>query len=313
MRRRALGRTGITTGELGLGTWGLSGDAYGPVAEGEATRTIARALELGVELFDTSDAYGKGAMERALGKLLPKASGLVVTKLGTDRDATPPRKRFDLSYLREAFEKSQERLARDAIDVVLLHNPTKEAIDKGEALEFLRELKKRGLVRAYGVSVGDVETARASIKMGAEVLELAYNAFFAKDLHDLSDDIASTETAVLARSVLAHGLLAGHWSASREFYAGDHRARRWEPHELAHRVAQLDTLRPLVSGQVLSLRAAALRFVLSNDLVSAVVLGPRSVTQLEQLVREAGEGPPYLKDTQLAELAARLKSAGIVV
>ena len=91
--------------------------------------------------------------------------------------------------------------------------------------------------------------------------------------------------------MLAHGLLAGQWSGDREFYPGDHRADRWTPAELGLRIGQLDALRPLVSGPVLSLRAAALRFVLANQLVTSAVLGPRSVAQLEQLVREAGDGP----------------------
>lgn len=62
---------------------------------------------------------------------------------------------------------------------------------------------------------------------------------------------------------------------------------------------------------VTSLRAAALRFVLSNGVVSSAVLGPRSVAQLDQLLRDAGDGPPYLRDTALAELATRLKSFGV--
>ncbi|HEY4116818.1 MAG TPA: aldo/keto reductase, partial [Byssovorax sp.] len=145
----------------------------------------------------------------------------------------------------------------------------------------------------------------------AEVLELAYNVFVAADLHELSADIADAGAGVLARSVLAHGLLAGHWSGEREFEPGDHRRARWTPRELAARVKQLDALRPLVTGNVLTLRAAALRFVLANDVVSSAVLGPRTVTQLDQLTREAGAGPPYLTDTALAELASRLSTMGV--
>jgi hypothetical protein len=68
-----------------------------------------------------------------------------------------------------------------------------------------------------------------------------------------------------------------------------------------------------MGGAVVSLRAAALRFVLSNELVSCAVLGPRSVPQLESLAREAGNGPPYLRDVVLAELGRRLKNVGIVL
>jgi aryl-alcohol dehydrogenase-like predicted oxidoreductase len=310
VRKRLFGRTGLEVSELGLGTWGLSGDGYGAVAEAEIDRGIARAVELGVTLFDTADVYGRGAMERRLGKALP-SHAKIVTKLGTDLEVAPPRKRFGAAYLREAFERSRERLGREKVDVVLLHNPTLSALAAGEGPGLLKELVAAGQLHAWGVSAGSNEVARAAIGQGAGVVELAYNAFCAKDLHSIADAITEHGVAILARSVLAHGLLAGHWSAEREFYPGDHRADRWTRAELKRRVEQLDALRPLVTGSVTSLRAAALRFVLSNELVSSAVLGPRSVAQLEQLVREAGSGPPYLRDTALAELASRLKARGV--
>jgi aryl-alcohol dehydrogenase-like predicted oxidoreductase len=313
VRKRPLGKTGIDAAELGLGTWGLSGDGYGPIAEAEVDKTLDRAIAIGVNIFETADVYGHGDMERKLGKRLPEHAVYVVTKLGTDRDTKPPQKRFDVGYLRVAFERSRERLGREKIDVVLLHNPTERAFETTEAFEFLKELKRLGAITAWGVSAGNVEVGRAALKLGAEVLELAYNVFSSGDLHELAGDLAETGAGVLGRSVLAHGLLAGQWSPERDFYAGDHRQDRWTRDELAERLRQLDALRPLVTGNVLSVRAAALRFVLSNQLVSCAVLGPRSVAQLDQLVREAGFMPPYLRDTALAELAARLRGVGVSI
>lgn len=310
VRKRPLGKTGLDVSELGLGTWGLSGDGYGPVVFAEVDRILDRAVSCGVTLFDTADVYGRGAMEKKLGQRLPKDKTYVVTKIGTDLDAAPAQKRFDPGYLRSAFERSRERLDRSPLDVVLLHNPTERAFAEVETVAFMKELKAQGLVRAWGASVGSVEVGRAAIRAGAEVVELAYNAFFAKDLHTLSADLKEHGTGVLARSVLAHGLLAGHWSPEREFYEGDHRANRWSTKELALRIRQLDALRPFVRDDIATLRAVALRFALSNQLVSSVVLGPRSVAQLDQLEREAGE-PPYLKDTVMVELAARLRAAGV--
>jgi aryl-alcohol dehydrogenase-like predicted oxidoreductase len=299
--------------ELSLGTWGLSGDGYGPMVEAEVDRVIDRALELGITLFDTADVYGKGAMERRLGARLPPDTTYVVTKIGTDLESVPPRKRFDLDHLRPAFERSRERLGREKLDVVLLHNPTMFAMSERQPFDFLKELKKLGALRTWGVSAGSAQVANEAIAMGAEVLELPYNVFCAGDLHEVAGAVSATRVAVLARSVLAHGLLAGQWSNEREFYPGDHRRERWEPDELRTRIGQLDALRPLVHDEVLSLRAAALRFVLANQLVTTAVLGPRSVAQLDQLVREAGDGPPYLRDTALAELSARLRAAGVGV
>lgn len=311
MRRRPLGKTGLSVSELALGTWGLSGDGYGPVSEGEQDKVIERARALGLNLFETADSYARGAMERRLGERLkddPEAR--IVTKIGTDRDASVPRKRFDRKFLEESFERSRERLGREVLDVVLLHNPSVDAIDKG-ACEPLSELVKGGKLRAWGVSAGSVDVARAAIGKGAGVISLAYNVLASSDLGALVAEIDANDIGVLAHSVLAYGLLCGHWSGDKVFPDGDHRVERWTFDELRARVRQLDALRPTVGGPVLTMRAAALRFALSNRKLSSVVLGPKSSLQLDQLVREAGKGPPYLEDFQLVALRNRLRDVGV--
>jgi aryl-alcohol dehydrogenase-like predicted oxidoreductase len=312
MRRRPIGKTGLTATELALGTWGLSGDGYGPVAEADQDRVIERALALGIGLFETSDSYGKGAMERRLGERLPADDGKtrIVTKLGTDLESSPPRKRFDPSYLKEAFERSADRLKREVVDIVLLHNPSLAAVERGEATAALEELRSSGRIRAWGVSAGSAEVARGAVAAGAGVLSLAYNAFSTRDLAEIEELVREKEVGLFAHSVLAYGLLCGHWPPDKRFGDGDHRAERWTDDELRRRVRHLDALRPAVGGSVLTLRSAALRFVLANPLVSAAVLGPKSSIQLDQLVREAGRGPPYLSDDAMAALRARLTDVG---
>ena len=108
-------------------------------------------------------------------------------------------------------------------------------------------------------------------------------------------ELAMSGTGVLARSVLAHGLLAGLWSSQRTFPAHDHRSQRWNEPELRTRLAQLAAVRTLLGGEVMTLRSAALRFVLSNHLVHAAVLGPRNVQQLDQLVRDYGKERVFIE------------------
>jgi aryl-alcohol dehydrogenase-like predicted oxidoreductase len=289
--------------------------AAGPgTGAGAATGMRAGTASASATGAGTAAAAGAGSAAGAAAETSPALESppsCVVTKIGTDLEEG--RKRFDAKYLRGAIERCQERLGRERLDVVLLHNPTLSGLSAGEAVDLLKELRTKGTVRAWGVSTGSVEVARSAIERGAEVLELAYNVFAARDLHELAAEISAAGTGVLARSILAHGLLAGQWSADREFYAGDHRVERWQPAELKRRIAQLDALRPLVTGSVHSLRALAVRFALANHLVSSVVLGPRTVAQLEQLVRDAGAGPPYLRDTALADLTNRLKAVGVRV
>ena len=319
MRTRTLGETGITISELTLGTWGLSGEAYGPVAAVERDRVIDRALELGVISFETADVYGRGAMEKCLGERLTGKAVRVITKVGTQRPDVASiapgyeqsYKRFDREYLHEAVARSRERLKRDQIDVVLLHNPGLSTISRGDATAALEELKESGAIGAWGVSAGDAAVARAALGQRAEVIELAYNLFFSRDLHDLAADLADGKAGVLARSVLSYGLLAGQFAPGRTFPGDDHRANRWSPAELETRIKQLDALRWLVQGQVHTLRAAAVRYVLANSDVSTAVLGPKNVLQLEQIVRETEPAPPYLADDALTRLPKELAQAGV--
>jgi aryl-alcohol dehydrogenase-like predicted oxidoreductase len=312
MRRRPLGKTGLVISELAIGTWGLSGDAYGKVDERDAEVVLRRAIEMGLSVIDTADAYGAGRMERLCGKLLAEHRDLVVvTKGGIDRTTDPPRRTFAADHLRGAVERSLRRLAIDAIPVYLLHNPAPETVYAGEATETMKALKKEGKIRHWGVAAGDEDVARAAIDQGAEVVELAYNLLHPIDLHRISGDVMVSGCGILARSVLAHGLLSGMWSKERDFPEGDHRSQRWTRMELEHRLAQLDAVRFLVKGEVHTLRGAAVRFALSNHLVSAAVLGPRTKEQLEQLVRETGGGPRYLHDDDLRQLPRALDKVGI--
>jgi aryl-alcohol dehydrogenase-like predicted oxidoreductase len=313
MRKRLLGTTGLSVSELGLGTWGLSGDGYAPIPEVDQDAVIDRALALGVTLFETSDSYAKGEMETRLGKRLEQHPDVVVvTKLGTAREASPPRKSFTPAFIKESFERSRERLKRQVVDVVLLHNPSERSLERGEATAALEELKAAGAIRAWGASVEGVDVARAAINQGAQVLELAYNAFHNRSLRQLTPQIQAKNVAVLARSVLAHGLLCGQWPTDKEFAKGDHRAERWSSDDLKRRISQLNAVRPCVNGTtVTSLRAAALKFVLTSEVVTSAVLGPRSAMQLDQLLRDSGKEPPYLSEPAMEALLMRLDNVGI--
>lgn len=308
MRKRLLGNSGLKVSELALGTWGLSGDGYSPLPEAEQDAVIERALALGITLFDTADSYGKGAMEKRLGERLEKHPEVaIVTKLGTDRETSPARKWFDPKFIRDSFERSRERLKREVIDVVLLHNPSERSLERGDACALLQELQTQGAIRTWGVSVEGVETARAAMHKGARVLEIAYNAFHHRALRQLAPELIAQQIGVLGRSVLAHGLLCGQWPMDKQFASDDHRSERWTSDDLKRRIQQLNAIRPCVNGStVTSLRSAAIRFALSQEAVSSAVIGPRSAVQLDQLLRDAGKEPPYLGEEALEALFARL-------
>lgn len=318
MRKRTLGKSGLQVSELGLGTWGLSGEGYGPVEQLDVERTVERARAVDINFFDTADLYGfraDGAGERfesRLGRLLAgDDDAIICTKGGNDVDAAPPRKRFDRAFLETSAEKSAERLKRKP-DLYLLHNPSLQALQGGEAVDTLKALAKQRVIGEWGVSASDAKTASAAIELGAPVVELGYNILCSGDLHSIAGELLEARVGVITRSPLAYGLLCGLWSPGKTFVEGDHRRDRWTPEVLTARLAHVAALRPLVRGEVHTLRSAALRYVLANLLVGTCVVGVRNAAQLEGNVRAIGDGAPYLDDADLARIPRLLGDAGAI-
>lgn len=308
MRKRTLGKTGIEVSEISLGTWGLSGDAYGVTYAGQAKGVIERARAMGITLFETSQSYGLGAMESELGATVASDPQVtIVTKWGTDRSESVAKKRFDPDYLKKSLETSRERLGTEARLIALLHNPTEQTLKDGRAVETLKEMATQGDLLSWGISVGSEEVARLALDAAAPILSFAYNVLTVQPLRAVSQLLAEKETGVLAHSVLFYGLLTGQWTAAKTFRNTDHRSERWPEGTLGSRVRQLDAIRPMISGETTSLRSAALRFVLSNAQVHSAVLGPRTTGHLDQMVRDLKGDLPYLSDAKLSALESRLE------
>lgn len=309
MRTRRLGRTPLHVSELGLGTWGLLGGGYGTVAEDVAKDVVQRALALGITLFDVSDSYGGGRAEVSLGQWLP-ADVCLVTRIGIDATTEPRTRRFSEAFLRQRVEASLRRQKRERLDVCMLHHPALEDVNAG-ALDVLRAMRAEGKIAHIGAAVTAGEVGRAALRAGAEVLTIPYNLTYLNVYDAVSGDVQVEEAGLLAHSVLAYGLLSGSWTRGMHFDEGDHRADRWLRHELDERLTQIESLRFLVRGSVSTLKEAAVRFPLSQEVTSSVLLGPRTRAQLEDLVRGAGTGPTYLSDSACRELFRTLERLGL--
>lgn len=312
MRQRALGSTQLSVSELTLGLWQLSGEAHAPTSAEARTTVVERARALGIEVFQCAESYAHGQILSDLGRILgTDEKAKFVCLVGTDRESTPPRKRFDQEYLKRALDRALMRLGRPHLDVLLLHNPSPKAFEHDAVFDWLRGLPESGVVRCWGVSVGSPEVARLAVDHGAQVVQVPHNVFHTDELDAITSRVVEKGIGVFARSVLAHGLLCGHWPRDKEFPPGDHRAERWTPDELRRRIQQLDALRPAVGGDTPTMRALAVRYVLRSTMVSSAVIGPRTSQQLDQLVREASVGEPWVDDDKLRALEARLREVGV--
>ena len=166
MQQRQLGTHGPMVSALGLGCMGMS-EFYGPSDDAESLRTLARALELGVSLFDTADTYGLGHNESLLGRFLDEGGAarrrqaVVASKFGIVREAGTYERRIDNSpaYIRRACEASLRRLGVERIDLYYCHRRDPD-VPIEEVVGAMAELVAEGKIGAIGLSEVSVETLR---------------------------------------------------------------------------------------------------------------------------------------------------------
>ena len=295
MRSRTLGRTEVRVSEIALGTWGLTEPAYGPVDREAFDRTVAAALEHGVSTFDVAPLWGDGEGERWLGEAIAgHDEAVVITRAGARREDGALVTDFSRDALVEGCEASLERLGREAIDVLLLHNPGEEALRQSESwLQAMGHLEDAGKIRAWGLSATEPELARMALREGAQAVCLPFSLLRPHELKELEPLLGLHSAGLLARHTLGFGMLSGRYGGEHRFGEGDHRSRRWTPSAVKVRARQAKAFSFLEGDVGPDLPTAALRFVLHNRNVSAALVGARSPKQIAHAA-EASREPPYM-------------------
>ncbi|MGE3540154.1 MAG: aldo/keto reductase [Candidatus Tectimicrobiota bacterium] len=305
MRYRRLGRTELQVSEIGFGAWAIGGNkhghSYGPTENAESLRTIAQALELGCNFFDTADLYGHGLSEKLLGQALEKRRHecIIATKVGGDFYHGPFHQNFDHEYIRFALEKSLERLRTDYIDLYQLHNPPLMLLERGANYAILEELKQEGKIRHYGVSVHDAYEGMMAIETGKpDVIQVAYNLLRQDPREDLFPLAVERNIGLIIREPLANGMLTGKYAAGTTFGEGDMRAE-WPPEFVALQARLAEKAAFLVTPQR-TLAQAMLRFVLDSPAISVVIPGLKTTAQAVENL--AASALPSLSEAEHATL-----------
>ena len=302
MRSRELGRTGIRISEVGLGCWPIGGASFrGGSPTGwsgvdvmGSIDTVRRSWARGVTFYDTADAYGRGKSEVLVGLGLyeNKKDAVICTKVGMSLAA--PGQDFSEPYILGALDASLTRLERDTVDLYLLHGPPLEGMTDA-LFGLMRDLKESGKIRAWGVSISPVETSDVVVEEGlrameggAEAIQLVYNILQQKEGDALFPAALEKGVGMIARVPLASGWLTGKYNERTEFPADDLRSIRYTSERVRETAAQVGKLDFLLE-EADSMVDAALRFVLSNPAVSAVIPGAKTPAQLDDIVNAAGK------------------------
>jgi myo-inositol catabolism protein IolS len=307
MRYRDFGKTGLKVSEIGFGAWAIGGNehgnSYGPTEDKASVEAIHKAVDGGCNFFDTADVYGWGHSEELLGKALrAKRDRLIIaTKVGGDFYQGTGFQTFTDDYIRFALEKSLSRLKTDYIDVYQLHNPPLKLLNRPETYNTLKELKKEGKIRAWGVSIFDPVEALAALKVGQpDSIQLAYNLFNTKPAASLIPKAHAVGCAIIAREPLANGFLSGKFAAEVEFLDGDMR-RGWPQDYVQARIFASQKL-AFLARPGRSQTQAALQYLLKNPLVSTVIAGAKTAQQVGENL--AASDSPTLTEEEMEQIRA---------
>src|SRR6266850_4215558 len=225
MQYRNLGRTGWNVSSISFGTWAV-GAEWGAVNDQESLAALHRALDNGVNFFDTADVYGDGRSERLLAQLRSERSEpfYVATKAG--RRLNPHvAGGYNRDNLTAFVERSLQNLKTDTLDLLQLHCPPTEVYYMPEVFEVLDELTKDGKLRYYGVSVEKVEEALKAIEYpGVQSVQIIFNIFRQRPGELFFGEALRRRVGILARLPLSSGMLAGKFTRATTFAPEDHRA-----------------------------------------------------------------------------------------
>jgi aryl-alcohol dehydrogenase-like predicted oxidoreductase len=284
---RELGRSGLTVGAIGLGCMGMS-QSYGPPDDNESMRTIHRALELGITLIDTADAYGRGGNEQLVGRAVRgrRRDAVVATKFGLMPNAAGPATNVNArpERVKGCCEASLERLGIDTIDLYYLHR-----IDPDVAIEdtvgAMAELVHEGKVRFLGLSeAGPENIRRAHATHPIAALQSEYSLWTREPEARVLPVCRELGIGFVPFSPLGRGFFAGAVRDETAIAAGDVRKGlpRFQGDNLARNLTTLERFEALARAKACTAPQLALAWVLARGGDVVPIPGTKRQRYLEE-------------------------------
>jgi aryl-alcohol dehydrogenase-like predicted oxidoreductase len=306
---------------VGLGTWAMGGlgpkMTWGDADDRASVATVLRAVELGINWVDTAAFYGWGHSEEVLGAAiaqLPEAERpYISTKCGlrwglaerTVRVGTPASIRWEL-------DESLMRLGVEQIDVYYVHWPPEDATPIEEYWGELVDLRRRGKIRAAGLSNHTLAQVEAAEAVGhVDTLQPPFSAIDRDAAQDLIPWCLEHEVAVVNYAPMQNGLLTGTFSEQRVQRLADNDWRKTHANftgdNLARNVALAEAMRPIADKHATSVGSVAVAWTLAVPGVTAAIFGARQPAQVDSLVAAAGLELDY---EDLAAIASAIETTG---
>ena len=309
MQYTKLGKRGPEVSTISFGAWAIGGMNWGKTDDEVSKNAIRQALDQGVTLIDTADVYGFGHSEELIAEVLAergKGNVIIATKAGNDfyyasadddKGYGAIQQNYEKDYLIEAAEKSLKRLNVDVLDILQLHSPDMEKLERDEPWEALEILKQQGKILHAGLSIQSFKETEQACLLDKhheliDCIQVRYNLLEREAEDVLFPKALEYGTGVIVRIPLVFGLLTGKFNRQSTFGEEDHRRMNLSPEKLDDYLTNLEKLQPLFdANKNQSMAQVSLRFCITHPACHTAIPGAKTKEQVTDNCAASDFGP----------------------
>jgi len=294
MQYRKFGNTDLVVSEIGFGAWAIGGGAligntsigWGDTDDNTSNLAINKALNAGINFFDTADIYGLGHSEKIIGDAIGmKKDMIIATKVGNVARNAQFTVDYSKQHILDACTASLKRLKRETIDFYQLHSARLNQLQNAECIEAMQQLQQEGKIRYWGLSLNTFDPLPEADYLlehnGGNGFQLVLNILNQRALPILKK-ASQQGFGIIARMPLQFGLLTGKFHPDSIFPTNDHRHSRLTREVISAANKVLDPAWELCAKYKISKTQLALSYVLTYPEVSTVIPGIRTSQHVEQ-------------------------------
>ena len=313
MQYTRLGKRGPQVSTIGFGAWAIGGMNWGPTDDTVSKAALHAALDAGVTFIDTADVYGFGHSEELIAQVLKergKEDTIIATKAGNDfyyagKDKDDGygaiQQNYKKEYLIEAAEKSLKRLGLDCLDILQLHSPDLEKLERDEPWEALLRLKEQGKIRYAGLSIQSFKESQQAHLLDRhrdllDCIQVRYNLLERKAEKELFPRAQEFGMGVIVRIPMLFGLLSGKFNRQSVFQGDDHRRFNLDEEKLDSYLSKMESMEDVYERfPGWSPAQVALRFGISHPACHVSIPGGKTPEQVRENCAAADMPPVHLR------------------